>query len=87
VSVFGDVFEAPAVEGEDAEVGGEVEDAGGGSWELVSSCCWFGHCMVRTVYANGLWLWNKTPRELVVVRMYMYIYWIKREHCRHHNVR
>lgn len=41
VAVFGDEFEAPAVEGEDAEVGGEVEDvvvAG-----LRCSCCGL-HC-------------------------------------------
>ena len=41
IAVFGDEFEAPAVEREDAEVGGEVEDVVVG--RLRYSCCRF-HC-------------------------------------------
>jgi hypothetical protein len=41
IAVFGDEFEAPAIEGEDAEVGGEVENVVVGG--LRCSCCGF-HC-------------------------------------------
>ena len=39
IAVFGDEFKTPAVEGEDTEVGGEVEDAVVG--RLRYSCCGF----------------------------------------------
>ena len=66
VAVFRDVFEAPAVEGEDAQVGGEVEDATGGGWELVlHPCRCFDHCeLVCNMGTNGVWLWNETAWEL-----------------------
>jgi hypothetical protein len=40
-AVLGDEFEAPAVEGEDAQVGGEVEDVVGVVGRGWCSCCGF----------------------------------------------
>lgn len=38
IAVFGDEFKPPAVEGEDAEVGGKVEDGAVGRLWLCSCC-------------------------------------------------
>jgi hypothetical protein len=66
-AVFGDVFEAPAVEGEDAQVGGQVEDAAGGGWERMhpSRCFDHGRRVCGYMY---------TARQPWNSYLYMYVY-------------